>query len=140
MDRSEAVQAQAFRRTLEYRPGEIVIRQDERGRGFYVLEEGSLEVLKDDVLLAVLTYEGTIFGEMGDILNKPRSCTVRAKSAVRLTHKFYPTLHDLIVNEPGTAAQIIETLANRLERTTRQLVNRVEQSSVWSTQEMTKPD
>ncbi len=133
METREAESKEGFERHLEYRPGEIIIQQGERGRGFYILEEGTLEVHKDNVLLAVLTYPGTIFGEMGDILNKPRTCTIRAKTTVQLKHKYYPNLRELVTNEPETAEKIIETLANRLERTTRELVGHVESSPVWAT-------
>ncbi|MFP4283539.1 MAG: cyclic nucleotide-binding domain-containing protein, partial [Opitutales bacterium] len=57
---------------IEVEAGEIIVQQGEEGSGFFVLRKGTLEVLKDDVLLSVLMYPGTVFGEMGDILCRPR--------------------------------------------------------------------
>ena len=65
---------------IEVVPGQTILEQGEEGSGFFVLKSGTLEVFKDDVLLAVIMYPGTIFGEMGDILGRPRTCTVKAKN------------------------------------------------------------
>ena len=76
---------------LEIEAGQNIIEQGEGDRGFFVLNSGSLEVYKDNVLLTVLNQPGTIFGEMGDILGKPRTCTVRAKAHHRSSRSSHPT-------------------------------------------------
>ena len=66
---------------MEVQPGQVIIEQGQLDKGFYILESGTFEVIKDGVLLSVLKHPGTIFGEMGDFLDEPRTCTVKAKDA-----------------------------------------------------------
>ena len=113
-------------------PGKTIIEQGEKGHGFYILTSGSLEVLKDDFLLSVLMYPGTIFGEMGDILGKPRTCTVRAKTSAEIIHVPEGDMEALLRENPDLAVKIIKTLATRLERTTQKLSDTTKESSIWS--------
>ncbi len=119
-------------REIDVAPKQTIIQQDDAGQGFYILKSGTLEVLKDDVLLAVLMYPGTIFGEMGDILGKPRTCTVRAKNAVKVIHIPSGDMTRMIQEHPDIGMKIIKTLASRLERTTQKLADTRNESSVWS--------
>ncbi len=120
--------------TTEYEvePGELIIQQGEVGSGFYVLKAGAVEVYKDGLLLNVLTFPGTIFGEMGDILGKPRSCSVKARNRCKLQHFSEGDAEILIREEPRIAVRIIKTLASRLERTTAKLTEQFQEPSVWS--------
>ena len=68
-------------KVIEVARGQMILQQGEVGRGLYILQSGALEVFKDDVLLSVIIHPGTFFGEMGDFLGKPRSCSVRAKKS-----------------------------------------------------------
>ncbi len=63
--------------------GEIVIREGEASYEAFLIRSGTVEVLKEDpdggsVRIAVLE-PGEIFGEMGLILDSPRTATVRAR-------------------------------------------------------------
>jgi len=118
---------------LEVKPGETILRQGEEGSGFFVLKSGTLEVYKDDVLLAVIMYPGTIFGEMGDILGRPRTCTVKAKNNASIA--FYPvdSLDELVKANPEIAVKLIRTLASRLDRTTQKLIDTARENPLWST-------
>ena len=117
---------------IEVAPGQTIIEQGEEGSGFFVLKKGTLEVFKDDVLLAVLMYPGTIFGEMGDILGRARTCTVKAKNASVITHIEASTLEELVQIRPEIAAKIIRTLASRLDRTTQKLIDTARDNPLWS--------
>jgi CRP-like cAMP-binding protein len=107
----------------EYRVGETIIRQGDEGRAFYILEKGSVEIIKDGVVLNILMYPGTIFGELSCILDKPRTSSVKARTATTVT-KFeaYP-LADLVRNHPDIATKMLETIAGRLARTTQKLTD-----------------
>lgn len=118
---------------LDYPPGSTIIEQGEEGHGFYVLQSGTIEIYKDDVLLNVIMFPGTIFGEMGDILGKMRTCSVKAKNHCKIAHVSGDSLETLIQEHPDIAVKIIKTLASRLERTTQKLADRTKESSVWST-------
>jgi CRP-like cAMP-binding protein len=118
---------------IEVAPGETILNQGEEGSGFYVLKKGTLEVLKDDVLLAVIMYPGTIFGEMGDILGRPRSCTVKAKNKATIACYDVENLESLVTANPEIAVKLIRTLASRLDRTTQKLIDTARENPLWST-------
>jgi CRP-like cAMP-binding protein len=113
--------------------GQTIIEQGEEGSGFFILQSGTLEVYKDDILLAVLMYPGTIFGEMGDILGRPRSCTVKAKNKAAITYYQKENLEALVKENPEIAVKIIRTLASRLDRTTQKLIDTARENPLWST-------
>ncbi len=119
---------------LEFGPGHTIIEQGISGHGFYILESGTLEVYRDEMLLSVLMYPGTIFGEMGDILGKPRTCTVKSKNTSRIIHIPGGDMLTLLRDNPEVGLKIIQTLASRLDRTTPKLVDATRESSIWAIQ------
>ena len=73
----------AISRVVEYREGEIVIRQGETGDRLYVIWDGQVAVLVGDDLSARPTLylgRGQIFGEMALIDYGERSATIRCTS------------------------------------------------------------
>ena len=118
---------------IEVVPGETILEQGEEGSGFFVLKSGTLEVYKDDVLLAVIMYPGTIFGEMGDILGRPRTCTIKAKNKAQIAYYDIVSLETLVQENPEIAVKLIRTLANRLDRTTQKLIDTARENPLWST-------
>ncbi|MFO8027396.1 MAG: cyclic nucleotide-binding domain-containing protein [Opitutales bacterium] len=110
-------------KTEEYRVGMPIIRQGDRGRAFYLLEKGAVEVVKDGVILNVLMYPGTIFGEVSAILGKPRTSTVKARTQTRVTKYEDIDLQDFVKEHPDIAVKMLETLAGRLEHTTQKLTD-----------------
>ncbi len=117
---------------IEVEPGRTIIEQGITGRGFYILQSGTLEVFKDNVKLAVLMHPGTVFGEMSDILGRPRTCTIRAKTKVEVLHIGSENMEETLASNPAIAIKIIKTLAARLERTTQKLADASKESPVWS--------
>ena len=69
--------------------GGQVFEQGDRGDLVYVVEEGAVEIYRvrsdgsEEVLATV--GAGNYFGELGPILNLPRSASARARGAARLT-------------------------------------------------------
>lgn len=100
-----------------------IIRQGDSDQAFYVLENGSVEVIKDGVVLDVLDNPGTIFGEISGILNKPRTTTVNARTQSTVTKYEALDLHKLIQNHPDIAVSMLEVLAQRLDHTTQKLID-----------------
>ena len=121
-----------MQKTEEYRPGESIIKQGSESTGFYVLEKGAVEVYKDETMLNVLMYPGTIFGEIGDILGKPRTCTVKARTQTVVIKYDNGDMENVIREHPEIAIKIFKTLASRLERTTQKLADVTHVSTVWS--------
>lgn len=118
---------------IEVGAGKTILEQGEEGSGFFVLKSGTLEVYKDDILLAVIMYPGTIFGEMGDILGRPRTCTVKAKNPAKIAYYAYDSLDALVRSNPEIAVKLIRTLASRLDRTTQKLIDTARENPLWST-------
>lgn len=109
--------------TEEYKVGATIIRQGESGNAFYILEKGAVEVVKDDVVLNVLMFPGTIFGELSAILGKPRTSSVKARTLTTVTKYEDLDLPTFVSQHPDIAAKMLETLANRLEHTTQRLTD-----------------
>ncbi|HUP86116.1 MAG TPA: ATP-binding cassette domain-containing protein [Acidimicrobiales bacterium] len=69
--------------------GDVVFEQGSRGDLVYAVERGQVEILRvrDDGTeeRVALVKKGDYFGELGPMLNLPRSATARAKTAVELT-------------------------------------------------------
>lgn len=108
------------------------MEQGQQGRGFYMLKSGSVEVYKDDLLLSILEFPGTIFGEMADITGKQRSCRIQARTKCRLIHIDETNIERLIQDRPEIAIRIMKTLASRLERTTQKLAEQFQEPPVWT--------
>ena len=118
--------------TEEYRVGETILKQGSESKGFYILEKGAVEIYKDGIMLNVLIYPGTIFGEIGHILSNPRTCTIKARSHTTLTKYDCSDLQSLVKEYPEIAVKIMETLASRLERTTQKLADLSGNSAFWA--------
>ncbi len=116
----------------EYRVGETILKQGSKSKGFYVLEKGAVEVFKNDIMLNVLIYPGTVFGEIGDILGHPRSCTIKARAKTCVVKYDCPDLETLVAQHPDIAVKIMQTLASRLERTTQKLADLSNTSTFWT--------
>lgn len=118
--------------TEEYRISETILKQGEASKGFYVLEKGAVEVYKDGMMLNVLIYPGTVFGEIGHILGTPRTCTIKARTETRILKYDSPDLPSLVKEHPEIAVKIMQTLASRLERTTQKLSDLSNTSTFWT--------
>lgn len=102
---------------LTFKTGDVIIREGERGKGYYVLESGTIALSKQGVKISELSGLGTIFGEMSDILDEPRTCTATAETPVQVS--YYPySLDEIIKNHPPVAKQLIIALAERIATTT----------------------
>ena len=71
-----------------YGPGEFIIRRGEAPTNFYVLEQGEVEVIREDngavtEVVAVLGA-GSFFGERALLGNRPRAMSVRARTPVEV--------------------------------------------------------
>jgi len=77
-------------------------------------------------------FPGTIFGEMADILGKPRTCSVKAKGTAKLAKIKSLPIEQLMVEQPDVVVKILKTLATRLERTTQKLSDHSKESPMWS--------
>lgn len=99
--------------TKEYLEDEIILAQGELGKGFCILEEGSVEIIRDDLILNEIDQKGAIFGELSEILMYKRGASVRAKTNARVRH-YTDDLEALVEQNPKFALKLIRNLGRRL--------------------------
>ena len=102
---------------IHAKQGQIVMKEGDKGRGFFILHRGTVEVLKDGVKITEFSVPETIFGEMSEITNEPRTATIIAKTEAEITY-YNSTIDELVRNNPEIAKKLIFTLAMRLINTT----------------------
>jgi len=101
-----------------YKAGETIITEGTKGKGFYILKKGSVDVSKEGRNVATINKPNMIFGEMSDILKEPRTCTIKARTDSSIIH--IPRDIDGIIDEyPSVARKLIIMLAERLKNTTK---------------------
>jgi CRP-like cAMP-binding protein len=65
-----------------YKPGETIVKQGDKGIGFYLMLDGGADVLKTGQKVGALS-KGQFFGEMALLEEQPRTAEVRASSPCR---------------------------------------------------------
>ena len=102
-----------------YKDGVIIVQQGDRGDCMYVIQEGEVEVFREqdgeEVPLAVLG-EAEFFGEVPLFERQDRSATVRAKGDVRVLTVDRKTLLRRIQEDPTLAYRILETMSRRIRQ------------------------
>jgi CRP-like cAMP-binding protein len=117
---------------LTYEPGQVLVRKDDVGDAAYVIITGDAEVTVPadggDITVAEL-HDGDFFGEIAILCDTPRTATVTAKNelkALRIRKEpFFQLLHQF----PEMAVELTRLLAERLTRTTADLIEAQRQKS-----------
>lgn len=73
--------ADAFE-TREFKAGEVIVKEGDKGDSFFVIEDGTAVVTKNGTEVNQLTA-GNYFGELAIIFESPRAATVTATSTLR---------------------------------------------------------
>lgn len=116
--------AQVLRRMTmrEYAEGEVVVREGEAGRSFFVVIEGRVRVEKSVASRGAVTLayldEGACFGEMSLIQDGPRTATVIADRRAKLAEVDDLTLAATTQRYPSVARALRDFYAERLLSTT----------------------
>jgi CRP-like cAMP-binding protein len=102
---------------IDFPEGKTLIKEGERGREFFVLIDGTVDVRKGG---RVLAHRGgsDCFGEMALILDAPRMATVTTTSPVRALVLTDRAFRDLIKRSPDIQLKILRSLAQRLAHET----------------------
>lgn len=111
-----------------YKPGEIVVREGMVGSSAYIIQSGSVEVLKKaggrEISIATL-QEGQVFGEMGLIEDQPRSATVKAITELDVRVIDRGKFNELFCSSPVALIPILKILFERLRETSELLAEKV---------------
>ena len=109
----------------QYPAGEIIIQQGDVGNHMYVIQEGVVEVFRQDkgreILLAELK-EGDMIGEMAIFENEVRSASVRAKTDARLLTVDKKNFLRRIHNDPSLAYKLVQKLSRRIREMNEEVV------------------
>ena len=101
----------------EFQDGEIIVRQGDIGDSMFVIQEGRVEVLREDggqeTRLRV-AEEGEFMGEMSIFEREKRSATLRALGTVRILtidkKNFLRRIHE----DPSLAFRIAQNMSSRI--------------------------
>ena len=105
---------------VELAEAEVLFAEGDPGAHAYVICSGELEIVKEtegrEVLLAV-RVPGEVIGEMALLDAKPRSATVRAKSAAELLSIPKERFDELLATSPTAARALFGVLLDRWRET-----------------------
>ncbi len=101
--------------------GTVLIAEGKRSGRLLVLAEGSVEVVRGETQVAVVSEPGSFFGEMSVLLDLPHTATVRALSAA--TVYTFDDAAAFLRSDPEIALQVARMLAQRLNAATTYLVD-----------------
>ena len=104
---------------------EQIAGEGETGSGLYVLLEGRVGVFKHNRQIAEFKQCGIIFGELSVILGTPRTATLIALEPAKVVH-FDVSLEQLVADYPDVTSKVMVYLAERLAKTTDDLIAVVE--------------
>jgi CRP/FNR family cyclic AMP-dependent transcriptional regulator len=102
---------------IDLKEGTELTRQGRPGREFFVLVEGTADVLKGGRKVNSLKPMD-FFGEIALIHQTPRTATVKATSAVRALVITERNFRRLLQEQPDIQRKVLEALAERLAPTT----------------------
>lgn len=105
--------------TVTYKNGQAICREGEAGHSMFLLLQGSVEVtinsFSDNAQSLGNMSEGSFFGEMSLLENKPRSATIVTNSeeaiVLEIGENDFPML---LLNAPSITYRLLLTLNNRL--------------------------
>jgi CRP/FNR family cyclic AMP-dependent transcriptional regulator len=97
--------------------GTTLISEGSKGREFFVLVDGTVDVRRNGRKLNSLGA-GSFFGEIALVAETPRTATVTATSAVRLLVITGQAFQRLLGETPAIQAKVMAALAERVAPTT----------------------
>ncbi len=102
-------------------PGDLVLEQGQVAAPMMILIEGEVEILRDDVRVAVTSEPGSVFGEMAALLGTVCTATVRALKPS--TFAVVENPEEFLRISPEATLHVARLLARRLDTLNRYLVD-----------------
>ena len=98
--------------------GHTLAKEGDVEQSLFILIKGRIGIFKGDIKIAEFSQKGTIMGEMSIILNEPRTADIKTleDSHVAIINA---GLKDLITDHPEISEKLMKTLAQRLNKTTK---------------------
>ena len=87
-----------------FEPGEVIFRQGDRGDRLYIIVDGEVEIVKEELGKGEVTLRrlgpGDCFGEMALVIDTPRTATVRSRTSLNVLTMHREAFHALFVHLP----------------------------------------
>ncbi len=109
---------------VTYAAGESLFQQDEMGDSAHIIMAGQADVIvetKSGPLTVATIGKDDFVGEIAILCDVPRTATVRAKTDMTTLCITKELFFRLITEFPQMAVEIMRVLAQRLEKTTKEL-------------------
>lgn len=107
--------------TQRFEAGEIIVEQGTTTGKLFFLAEGSLEIIKDGVRIAVSREPGAVFGEMAAFLQAPHAATAIALEPC--VFHIVDDARDAMAGNSALCFHVCRIMAGRLESLVDYLVN-----------------
>lgn len=104
-----------------FAPGEVLLAEGQKTGRLFVLIEGSVEILKGDFQINLVSDAGAVFGDMSALLDIPHMATVRAVTPC--TAHISDDGDAFLRAQPEIAYLLAKLLAQRLHGVTGYLVD-----------------
>ena len=99
---------------MSFTEGDWIVRRGQENVGLYVIVEGDVGVVFDDVEVAVLP-QGSFFGEISALLSEPAVADILARSAVRCLVVPVEKVEGFLLANPQVLLRMLKTEARRLK-------------------------
>jgi len=114
---------------VNYKSGEIIFNESDRGDALYVIDSGSVRiwVLDEDIKPVTLTElkEGDFFGELAVLDRGPRSTNATAITDTELHRLSSDDFQSFLLQHPETSIDVICEIGARMRQTNTLVTNRV---------------
>jgi small-conductance mechanosensitive channel/CRP-like cAMP-binding protein len=117
LNEEEMLQLATTSRCLRFAPGEVVVREGNRGDSLFQVVQGLVQVLKDqegsEPFQVACLKPGDIFGEMSMLTDSNRSATVRTLEECVLLEVSRPSLGPLLLDNPPLMDRLAHLVSKR---------------------------
>ena len=114
--KSELEEIASIADEIDLPEGKVLMRQGEQGREFFVLIDGTVDVIQDDRTVKSMG-PGDFFGEIALIAKTPRNATITTTSPVRALVITDRAFRQLLDHSPKVQITVLTALAERLAPT-----------------------
>lgn len=101
--------------------GTVLLKQGTRSGKLYILLEGTVDVKREETLVATADERGAMFGEMSALLDVPHTANVVARTPVTVYE--FTDAASFLQSDPAVSLAVARKLAQRLNTVTTYLVD-----------------